>query len=130
MSRLVLCTLVCLAPRLAGAAGAADTWYLLSHDGGCVSVGKLHEAYPFTKGSSQPAEFLAAFRGRFADATMRPFLQLVREQHAADGTRPDPAVSRSLTGSNAFDIESGAGNVHLVLLTGSLCTAMGLATRP
>jgi hypothetical protein len=81
----------------------------------------------------QPAEILAALKQSFADVEMKPFLQVVREEHEAEGSTASAEERRfyqPFTEVNAYVIRSKKGGVDVSIFSSQLCTAIGGLSKP
>lgn len=109
------------------ALGANPKWYVMTRESGCQPLQELAAELPGVSDSDTPEKVLAAFRHRWPDATLRPYTDVLAEQHGAHGNVPDADERRALsafTPENAFWLSSTQGDVQLLLLTEDVCRRM------
>lgn len=108
---------------------AEPTWFIMSHESGCVPLAELRDAFPSLTDRSTPREVFEASRKQHPDTRLITFRQALAEEERQTGKPPSPdslMAYRLFNDSNAFVVSSPKAGRDTVLLTEALCRTVGI----
>lgn len=108
---------------------AEPTWFIMSHESGCVPLAELRDVFPSLTDRATPREVFEASRKQHPDTRLITFRQALAEEVRQTGKplAPETAMAyRLFNDSNAFVVSSQKAGRDTVLLTEALCRSVGI----
>lgn len=108
---------------------AGPTWFIMSHESGCMPLAELRDAFPSLTDRATPREVFEASRKQHPDTRLITFRQALAEEARQTGKPPSAEVMaafRPFDDSNAFVVSSEQAGRETVLLTEQACRAAGI----